>query len=320
MGMQGGRSAVEFKGRRQLQRSLLCAVAALCLGGTLWAQQAAAGSQNDQPQKGFTSYVEMGGSAGSEGHVLQLTTDAGYQFSQHVNVNFGVPFYFVGGSTTSSTGKTSYSTSGVGAPFAALQLTFNGNSVNYGTGLTLYLPAGNTSQGLSTGRTSFDWNNRLEHSFSRLTPFAEAGFGDTVLDSAHFHRPYTSYGYNAHFQGGAEVQLADKVSVGASVYDIAPWGTQTVYSRTTPHASSAAAAASSKGAANNRFFDSNGITSGGSDISKDDGFSTWLDFSPAPILQTEVGYTRSVHFALNTVSFTVRLDVGKLARQAGARQ
>lgn len=313
-GIQESRS--DYHGRRRFTHPLLCALAALCLAGVAAAQQTASGTQAAVPDKGFTSYVEMGGSAGSDGHVLQLTTAAGYKFSQHVSVNAGVPFYFVGGSTTSGTTKTSYSNSGIGAPFGAMQLTFNGDSLSYGTGLTMYLPAGDSKKGLSTGRTSFDWNNRFEHSFSRLTPFAEAGLGDTVLDSGHFHRPYASYGNNAHFQGGAEVELSDKFSVGASAYDIAPWGTQTLYSRTTPHASNNAAATAGNSAKNNRFFDANGVTTGTSDIAKDDGFSTWVDFNPAPVLQTEVGFTRSLHFSLNTVSFTVRLDVAKLAKQS----
>jgi len=317
-GIQKIRAAVGCERRRRFTHVLLCAVAALCLVEMAPAQQAA--SPAAVPDKGFTSYVEMGGSAGSDGHVLELTTAAGYKFSQHVAVNAGVPFYFVGGSTTSGTTKSSYSSSGVGAPFGALQLTFNGDSVTYGTALTMYLPAGDSQKGFSTGRTSFDWNNRFEHSFSKLTPFVEAGLGDTVLDSAHFHRPYSSYGYNGHFQGGAEVQLADKFSVGASLYDIAPWGTQTLYSRTTPHASNNAAAAASNSAKNNQFYNSNGVTTGTSDIAKDDGFSTWVDFNPAPVLQTEFGFTRSLHFALNTVSFTVRLDVAKLAKRSGAHQ
>lgn len=316
-GIQSSRPAVEFQRSHRFTRLLLCVVAALCLVDMAPAQQAASKAKAAVPGNGFTSYVEMGGSAGSDGHVLQLTTAAGYKFSEHVSVNAGVPFYFVGGSTTSGTTKTSYSSSGIGAPFAAVQLTFEGDRLSYGTALTMYLPAGDSQKGLSTGRTSFDWNNRFEHSFSRLTPFVEAGFGDTVLDSAHFHRPYSSYGYNGHFQGGAEVELGDKVSVGASAYDIAPWGTQTLYSRTTPHAAGTTAAG--KSANNNRFFDASGVTSGTSDIAKDDGFSTWLDFNPAPVLQTEIGFTRSVHFALNTVSFTVRLDVAKLARQSGRR-
>lgn len=299
-------------GRRRGKRTLISALAVLCLAGTLFAQQSPAKAKPAEGlEKGFSTYAEFGGSANSEGHVLQLNTVAGYNFTSHVGMNFGVPFYMVGGSTTSGTTKTSYSNSGIGAPFAGLTLLFNNPKVNYGTTFTTYLPTGDTTKGFSTGRTSFDWNNRVERSFSRVTPFAEAGMGNTVVDSAHFHRPYSSYGYNAHFQAGMSVEMSDKVSVGGSGYEIAPWGTQTLYSRTVAHTSSSAAANS---ASQNRFFDASGVTTGTSSIAKDNGFSAWLDFSPTPGIDTEASYTRSVQFALNTVSFSVRFNLRKLAK------
>ncbi len=290
---------------------IICAVTALCLTGAAWAEQA------DNPEKGFTSYVDFGGSANSDQHVLRLDTNAGYNFTDHVGVNFGVPLYFVGGSSTSSTGtKTSYSASGMGAPHAAVQLTFKNPSVNYATALTVFLPAGDTKDGLSTGETSFDWNNRFEHSFRRLTPFLEAGVGNTVLDSRQFNRPYSSHGYNAHLLGGLGVALTEKVVVGVSGYEIAPWGTQTIYSRSMAHQATATSAPAGSKAPDNRFFAVNGVTSGTAEIAKDNGFSAWLDVNPSPIVGFEVGYTRSVQFALDTVSFSLRFNLARLAKKA----
>lgn len=287
---------------------LRAAVAALALSATALCQQPATDNT------GFTSSVEFGGSAGSGEHVLKLDTDAGYNFSQHVGVNFGVPFYFAGGSTTSTTGgKTSYSSSGIGAPHAAVVLNFANPSVNYTTAGTVFFPAGDTTHGLSSGQTSFDWNNRFEHAFGRVTPFGEAGISNTMVDTRQFNRPYTTHGNNAHLLGGLGVDLTDKINWGASVYDIAPWGTQTVYSRTVAHQSGAAAVSTTK-AQNNRFFAQNGVTTGTADIAKDDGFSTWVDLSPSPVVEIEVGYTRSVRQSLNEVSFGVKVDVAKLAK------
>jgi hypothetical protein len=298
---------------RRLRKALICAAAAtLALGGTALAQQDA----SDSSDKGFTSYMQFGGSASAGQSVLKLDTNAGYNFSEHVGVNFGVPFYFVGGSSTSTTGaKTSYSSAGVGAPHAAVQLTFKNSSVNYSSALTVFLPAGDTKDGLSTGQTSFDWNNRFDHSFHRVTPFAEAGLGNTVADSRQFDRPYSSHGYNAHLLAGLGVNLTDRITLGASAYDIAPWGTQTIYSRTVAHQATASAAAGSK-TPNNRFFAVNGVTSGTADIARDDGFSTWVSFSPTPVVNIEVGYTRSVQFALDMASFSLRVNLAKLARKA----
>lgn len=306
------RARRSFGMARQLRDVMIYAAAALCLGGIALAQAASDGSE-----KGFTSYVEFGGSASSGEHVLKLDTNAGYNFSEHVGVNFGVPLYFVGGSNTSSTGtKTSYSNTGMGAPHAAVQLTFKNPSVNYASAFTVFLPAGDTKDGLSTGETSFDWNNRFDHSFHRVTPFAEAGVGNTAIDSRQFNRPYSSHGYNAHLLAGLGVALTDKVTVGASAYDIAPWGAQTIYSRGMAHQATATNAPAGSKAPNNRFFAMNGVTSGTADIAKDNGFSAWLDISPSPVVDFEVGYTRSVEFALDTVSFSLRVNLARLAKKA----
>ena len=295
----------------------IACVAALAISlaaGALAQQQDSKSSGGFEP--GFTSVAEFGGSASSGQHVLKLDTSAGYNFSRHVAVSAGVPFYFVGGSTTSATGtSSSYSASGIGAPRLALQLAFPRPAFSYASGITVFLPAGNTDYGMSTGRTSFDWNNRIERAFHRVTPFGELGMGNTVVDTTNFNRPYSSHGYNAHFQGGVNVAVAEKILWGASAYDIAPWGTQTIYSRTKSHSTNA----QGSGAAQNRFFDSAGVTTGSADIGKDNGFSTWFDFALAPPVEAEIGFTRSVHFALNTVSFNLRFDLARMAR-SGSQQ
>jgi hypothetical protein len=52
------------------------------------------------------------------------------------------------------------------------------------------------------------------------------------------------------------------------------------------------------------------------DIAKDNGFSAWVDANPTPYLDMELGYTRSVHYALNSVSFGVGVNVGYLTRRS----
>lgn len=297
-------------GKRAFARALTLTLAAALLTSLAMAQQGSAKS-NDDYEKGFTSYAEFGGSVASGQHVLELNTAAGYNFSRHVGVNFAVPIYFVGGTSTTTAGtSTSYSASGIGAPSLALLLTFKNPGLNYATAFTTYLPAGDTKDGLSTGRTSFDWNNRFEHSFDRVTPFAEVGIANTIVDARYFRRPYAAHGNNAHLQGGLSFDLTDNISIGASAYDIAPWGTQTLYSRTNNGQGNGAQASS------NRIFNANSVTTGVSDIAKDDGFSTWVDLSPSPVIDAEVGFTRSLHFAFNTMSFTVRFNWSKMAKQA----
>ncbi len=82
------------------------------------------------------------------------------------------------------------------------------------------------------------------------------------------------------------------LGVGAAGYDILPFGNQTFFSRATRKQ-----------------------TIGPADIARDNGFSTWLDASLTPYLDAELGYTRSVHYDLNSVSFSLGLNVGHLLRK-----
>jgi hypothetical protein len=191
---------------------------------------------------------------------------------------------------------------------------FKNSALNYSSSVTVYFPAGDKEKGLSTGRTTFDWNNHFERSISRLRPFGEAGVGNTVADTNKFNRPYSSYGYNVHVQGGAMFDLTNKFSVGGSVYDILPWGSQTIYSRAVPKNSTNLLGNGS--AAKNRVFEQNSVTTGTSSLGKDHGFSAWADFTPAPYVTAELGYTRSVPFELDTVSFSLRFNIGYLAKPA----
>jgi hypothetical protein len=303
-------------------RKHILAVAALILAvnGLALGQQATSNSQPGREiEKGFVSFAEFGGSFNSSGHVLKLGTSAGYNFSRHIGVDLGVPFYFVGGSSTSSTGtKTTFSGSGIGAPYTDVRLMFKNSALDYSSSVTVYLPAGDKDTGLSTGRTSFDWNNHFERSINRFRPFGEAGVGNTVADTTKFNRPYSSYGYNAHVQGGAMFDLTNRFSVGGSAYDILPWGTQTIYSRAVPK-NSTNLSGNGNAAGNNRVFEQNSVTAGAAALGKDHGFSTWADFMPAPYVTAELGYTRSVPLELDTVSFSLRFNIGSMAKKSAGK-
>src|SRR6185369_13549366 len=108
--------------------------------------------QSSGDQRGFVSFAEFGSSFSSSGHVVKLDTSAGYNLSEHLGVDFGVPFYFAGGTSSSSTGtKTSSSATGMGAPYFAVRAMYKDESFHYGARFAVYLPYGDTSKGLSTG-------------------------------------------------------------------------------------------------------------------------------------------------------------------------
>ena len=251
-----------------------------------------------QDSSGFTPYVEFGGTSNSQGQIYELTTSVGYDFNPHLGADVGVPFYFI--RPSSSVGGTSIN--GLGNPFLDVRVKFLNRAVNFGSVLTGFVPVGDSKKGLSTGRGTFDWTNHVDHSFSRLTPFAEVGVANTIVSSALFVRPYTTLGLNAHFQGGAKYDLWKFFSVGASAYDILPTGQQTVFSRVAHGAA----------AQHRRVFEGNQQTTGGADIATDNGFSTWVDASPGRAVDLELGFTRSMHYDLNSFSFMLAFNLKRL--------
>jgi hypothetical protein len=261
-------------------------------------------------ETGFTSYVEFGGSANSLGQVYQLDSSVGYTFTAHFGMDFGIPVYFV--NTSSSSGNTS--SSGVGNPSLDLRWKYPHPSINYATVLTGSAPLGDKTLGLSTGHATFDWTNHFDHAFNLVVPFAEAGFSNTTSDSRLFVRPYTTFGLNAHFRGGMEVDVWKLINVGAAGYDIAPFGNQTVFSRVVGP-SSTVGPVTGPGAGHGLGFNTGHQTTGTSSIADDDGVSTWLDASLNKYTDAEIAYTRSVQFNLNSVSFSIGLNVGRLLRE-----
>jgi len=267
------------------------------------------------PAANFTGHYlwteEFDGSTNSEGQVMSIDSSVGYVFSRHFGVDAGIPIYFVRGTSTTSTGgTTTTSNNGIGDAYLQLRFAFANPVLNYKTVLTGTAPTGSSSAGLSTGHTTYDWTNHFDHHFGRLVPFAEAGVGNSIPETFVFNRPFKSYGHDAHFQAGAGFQIADWLGVNASAYDVAPWGTQTIYSRLVgvggpPIISSG----------HGRVFDLANQTTGSSSLAADNGFSGGVDISPGSVLDFSASYSHSVHFQLDTVSFGVGVNMSELLRR-----
>ena len=264
-------------------------------------------TESTQGDVGWTSYVEFAGTTNTDGQLFLIQPSAGYTFGQHIGMDFGVPLYFVHASSTNTGGV---SGDGVGNPWVDLRWKFLNPKLNYGSVLTGAVPLANSKLGLSTGRATFDWNNRIDRTFNKVTPFLEGGLSNTVSDTRLFIRPYTTLGMNAHFLGGANVQTWDRVSIGASAYDIAPFGTQTVFSRVTGPSNNGPAAT------HGRNFQGNQQTTGSASIADDNGFSSFIGFKANQYVDAQIGYTRSVHYDLNSISFSLGFNVGRLLRNS----
>jgi hypothetical protein len=275
--------------------------------------QSAAGSgpqAREDVGSGFTLNTAFSGSVDSAGHVYDWTTTMGYAFNRHFSADLGVPILFTRGTT--STGTTT-SNSGLGDVFGQLQFVAKSPALNFGSVLTAGLPTGDSSKGLSTGRVTFDWTSQVAREFGRWTPFASAGVANSLFDTRYWHRPYTTLGTLAHFEAGAAFDLGRSLTASASAYDVAPWGNQKVYSRILTRTAGGPGGAASHG----RVFQNNPVTTGGAEIDRDNGFNADLDFSPLKYVDFDVAYSHSMHFQLDTVSFSVVFNLAPLLRRHG---
>lgn len=268
----------------------------------------------DDEAKGFTEIETLQGTINSQAGVMKLDSTVGYDFNKHFGLFGGVPVYFAHvASITTTTGTTTTTTpastaTGLGNIYAGLLFRAPNPTLDYASAITVGAPTGSKLKGLNSGRASIDWDNRFEHSFSHFTPFFEGGLANTVPDSAFFTRPFTSVGAVSHLEEGANFELLRRVSVGASAYQIVPFGNQKVISRLAKQGASG-----TPGTGKRPPFDVPGVISG-SGLTRENGFNTWVAFEPSKLWRLEVGYTRSTTFDLNSFAFNLLFNVGKMFR------
>lgn len=271
------------------------------------------GAESDDSSRGFTLYERFQGSANTLGVVNDLDTSVGYKFNRYFGIDGGLPVYFVHASNSTTATTPVSSSNGIGNVYGQLRLTFANPVLNFESTLTGTAPTGDKATGFSTGHATVDWSNYFDHSFSRLTPFATVGLANSVSDTMFFIRPYTTYGLVTHVEGGARYRLARVLSVGGSLYEIAPSGQQTVLSRIVK----ANQASGSSNRQNHGAFETAGSTTGSADIAKDHGLSGWVQVQPVKTLGLYGGYSRSTQYSLNTVFFGVSLNLGSAVRSLG---
>lgn len=267
-----------------------------------------------ETQKGFTEFESFQGTANSSERVLKLDSSLGWDFNRHFGVLAGVPLYFahLSGSTTTA-GTTTTTTpgsshDGIGNAYLGFLFRAPNPRLDYSSTLTLAAPTGDTKKGLSTGRATVDWDNRFEHAFNRFTPFFEGGLGNSVPDSRLLTRPFTSLGLVTHLEEGGGFEVAKHFSINGAAYEIVPFGNQKIFSKLV------AAGQTAKGSGKNgRIFETAAETSGNG-LTRENGFSAWVGFEPTPAWSLEIGYTRSVTFALDGFVFNLRMNVASLFR------
>lgn len=282
---------------------------ALVLSGLLAGAQAPPVSDNN---KGFTEIESFQGELSSQEKLVKLDSTVGYDFNKHFGVFTGMPIYFdsVSGSTTTTGTTTSGSGSNAGFGNFYLGLAFRAPNpaLNYGSTITAGAPTGKVSKGFSSGRGTLDWSNHFDRSFGRLTPYLDAGLANTVPDSRRVIRPFTSLGAVGHFEEGAEFELVHHFAVGGSGYEITPFGNQKIFSKLVSPGQTRTTTGKSHGVFQNTF------SASGNGLTREDGVSTWVAFEPAPVVRAELGFTRSTTFDINSFTFNLGLNIGKMLR------
>ncbi len=266
-----------------------------------------------EDQHGFVFVETFQGTSDTVGTVTKLDTTLGYRFTPHFEVDAGVPFYFVHASPTST--ATGFNPgSGLGNAYIDLQVRFIGSSASFISSLKGAAPTGSTDKGLSTGRVTADWNNYLAFTAGRITPFGNLGLANSISDTNFFTRPFTSLGKNAHFEGGAEVQVWRALSLGASAYAVSPFGQQKVFSKLISREQGVSPGRGRGRGPMSGVFENQSVTVGDASITRDRGGSVWADLNARQMLDLQVGFSRSVEYDLNSVFFSAVLNVGRWIR------
>jgi len=318
------RSHVESEKRAttRLCGPLLVAAAALlcvCVPHVRAQANSGAPSSNSSPsvnpamrsEDHFTWIEQFDGGSNTEGQVMLLDSSVGYLFGRHLLVDAGVPVYFIRANTTTASGaSTTNSFTDLGDVYGQVRLSFPNPALSFKTQLTGRAPTSSTSDGISSAHPTYDWTNRIDRDFGHWTPFLEVGLANSIPDAFVYRRPFASYGELAHLQAGASYRVVNWLNVAASAFDVAPWGTQTIDSRV---------AGNGSGASNGHGppFLQGHQTTGGSSLAADNGFSTGFSISPTKAIDFTVGYSRSTHYDLNTVSFGIAVNMRAILSHPG---
>ena len=263
---------------------------------------------------GVIAFEQVQGASTRLGIVAILDTDAGYAFTPHVSADIGLPVVFVRSPFSLVTNHDwRYTTWILGDPYLDIRYTARSSGTSFTSILTGTAPASSAQKVFGTGRFGGDWFNHIEHDFKGVTPFLNAGAASGTVNRFILPRPYSlarpyqTLGFISDFEGGASFKIARGFNIGGSMYALVPAGPQKVFSRLVAPDSTIASDGN-----HHRFFDSAFETVGSSEIDRDNGYSGWIELAHARHVNLQIGYTRSVHYAFDSVTVMLNFDAGFL--------
>ncbi len=264
----------------------------------------------------FSFSAEGQANALTVGDMFTVNALGSYNYSDHFGVDVGLPFHFTRDpSFLSNSTLTPWWNKGVGMPYARARYMRGISRVNYATMVSGYAPVGSYKDGLNTGRVGVDWFNHVDVPIGKLSPFGSVDLANGLLDRPFAtgpyegFRPYQTLGFVSSLEGGATYALHRRLSVGGSWFEDLPAGRQKVFSRLVAQGTFVPGFVQ-----NNRFFANEFLTTGPASIARDDGISGWGTLGLGHSMNLQVGYTRSVHYALNSLGVTLAFNPTSFTR------
>ncbi len=285
--------------------------------------------------RGFTAYEDFSLSTDSFGQLFRFDTNLGYDFNRHFSADAGIPLY-IAHDTRPPTDFSAFKRTGGGPGDAYIDLRFTLplSSFTFTSILTGTAPTGRKSAGLSTGRATFSWDNRLERDVAAFHLFGAVGVANSIYDTTYFVRPFTTLGFVTHLEAGGLYRVRGSLSVGVSPYADLTSGQQKLFSRllsvggrpqTAPPPSHEPPNAPPGLPPPSFFATCTGATAfacaaetvGSAALTRDYGGTAWAMWSATRELTFRAAYTRSVGYNFNTFSAGVTVRLEPLFHKAG---
>jgi hypothetical protein len=270
---------------------------------------------------GPTAFAQAVGKYSNLGGVYSAGIGVGYNITEHIGGDIGVPLYTIQSPFSVVTNHDWQWTTLLGEPFVDLRYTTKFHGLDAISVLTGTIPVAGTQRVFTTGRFGVDWYNHVSKTFGGFEPFVNFGAANETMDRYILPRPYNTarpyeiFGANANGEAGASFTVFKHYSVGGSAYGIIPFGQQKVFSRlVTPNSSVYG------DADHNRVWNQAFETIGDSKLGRDNGYSGWVEVTRFKNLTVEAGYTYSIHYRWGSAYLMLRFDGTSLIRYLTATQ
>lgn len=292
-------------------------IATLLTPGVSVAQtNAASAAPPESETTGLNAFVQVQASSSTLGIVTSLDANVGYRYNDHFGGDIGLPLIYTRSPFSLVSNHDWVTTTLPGEPYLDVYYKNAFAGVKITSVLTGTIPPASSLRVFSTGRPGVDLFNHVEseNSFKGIKPFLNVGVSNGTVNRYYMPRPYSvarpyqTLGFMGDGEGGITYKFR-RYTVGGSAYVLVPDGPQKVFSRFVAPNSPVF------GDGNHfRFFDSGFETVGRSTIARDNGVSGWVEVTRVRGFTLQIGYTRSVHYRLDTATLTVNFDATSLIR------